>query len=210
MARVYEVHPDLYMTSDKTILYRFVDGQRRTVRQAGGPGRDHPEKHQSGKIESMDATLKALADRMGNVKQSVKPEILGDIVKKNTNRTGSRMNMNMVDLKPTSNRLPRDVALLHTSRTGGSSQLATFDGSAHEPEPSPQKLGLVDVGPGDLRTRSALAEFFRSPWISFRGSLKVEECDRMLGELSRGVENLRAIFVEQRRLNREQLEEAVV
>ncbi|KAA8902700.1 hypothetical protein FN846DRAFT_986301 [Sphaerosporella brunnea] len=63
----------------------------------------------------------------------------------------------------------------------------------------------VDVGPEPRRQRSTLAAFSRSAYISFRGSRKVKDCDRMLAELSRGVENLRTIIFEQRRLNREEL-----
>ncbi|KAA8904266.1 hypothetical protein FN846DRAFT_890913 [Sphaerosporella brunnea] len=68
----------------------------------------------------------------------------------------------------------------------------------------------VDMGPSQPRPRYTLAAFFPSPYISFRGSRNVKESDRMLAELSPRVENLRSIVIEQRRLNREELREAVV
>ncbi|KAA8894714.1 hypothetical protein FN846DRAFT_894832 [Sphaerosporella brunnea] len=180
MARVCEVHPVLvlYMTSDKTRLYKFVDGllrfatqspdaawyralppalptqtpldvnvqwilppgapgaavagpqaanftttistpsrtpplpdphnerdperasgqggQRRTGHQARRSARHHQGKPQSDstamtiwcpkrKFDTIDGTLKALETRLGNVKDSLKPEVLEDFIKKNLN-----------------------------------------------------------------------------------------------------------------------------
>ncbi|KAA8896564.1 hypothetical protein FN846DRAFT_993615 [Sphaerosporella brunnea] len=61
----------------------------------------------------------------------------------------------------------------------------------------------LDFGPPPSRPRAGLAYFFRTRYIQFRGSRKVNQCDRMLGEVSRVVGNLYSIVVEQQRQNRE-------
>ncbi|KAA8895403.1 hypothetical protein FN846DRAFT_911808 [Sphaerosporella brunnea] len=146
LAKLYEVHPDLYRSADKTVLYRFADGLRRYAAQnpdaawyralpaawpipkpldvtvqwilplggAGTPpgnstttisppsrtpttaGASTPSTNADAavadrmtaaadKIDGMEGTLNALATRVGNVEQAFKPQVLGHIIKQNTN-----------------------------------------------------------------------------------------------------------------------------